>query len=1273
MDTNSDQKSTKNKPTENETPISVLSLEEEKILTFWQENDIFQKSLLKPAPRGDFVFYEGPPTANGKPGIHHLESRAWKDVFLRYRTMRGYHVPRQAGWDTHGLPVELQVEKELGLSSKKEIETWAGTEAESIAAFNEKCRESVGQYMDFWDAFTNRIGYWLDQDHAYVTYKTDYIESVWNIIKHVADQDLLYKDYKVLPWCPRCGTALSSHELAQGYQEDTDISVYVKFRLKTDTQNDSKNDSLTNSLTEVPTFFLAWTTTPWTLPGNVALAVGKDIDYVKVRSVKNSAENSPKNSAENSPENSDETTAENLTETKEEYLWLAKSRLALIPDVEILEEKKGSELAGLEYEPLYPFLADNLPESEIPKLPNAFKVYVADFVNTEDGTGIVHTAVMYGADDFVLGTEVNLPKYHLVLETGYFSEVTGFLANTFVKSEETAVTIIKDLASRSLLFKKEKYKHSYPHCWRCKTSLIYYARDSWYIRMSALRDKLVSENETINWQPEHIKNGRFGEWLKEVKDWAISRERYWGTPLPVWKCNVCDAIKVIGSVAELENDLKKSRNSYFIMRHGITGNNDKGIISYKEQATDHLTEKGIAEVKESAKSFLEELDKRGTLKISDIVIISSTFTRALETTEIVRQELGLAPEAVTFDQRLKEINPGELDGRSWLDYHHHLSEKLGSTWFNENIPGGESLSEVKNRIGAVLDELERTYSNKQILIVTHGGPIWTAFVHAGQYLPMGKDYKKFDESGNVFVPEFPRAHNAEIRALPFIPMPRDNFGRLDLHRPFIDQVQLICSCGGTMERAKEVIDVWFDSGAMPFAKDHYPFENKELIDGVNYPADYICEAVDQTRGWFYTLHAIGVLMGKGKAYKNVISLGHILDSEGKKMSKSLGNIIDPWVMIRKYGVDALRLWMYGVNHPGDSKNFDERTVDEIIKKTFLILGNVWRFYEQYAEVDGDIARARTSKNILDRWIIARLDTLILESTAQMDAYQAFEPSRALREFITDLSTWYLRRSRDRFKGGDSQEEKEDALNALGTTRFVLLQFSKIMAPFAPFFAERLYLGMKSFDDPESVHLADWPEVELIDVSMAESQENNKQILNFMEEARRISTAGLEARQRAGFKVRQPLASVTVLDTALPAEYIVIIQDELNIKEIIFVDPKSTDPNSVDPKKDETSENEKPYAVLDTVITPNLREEGRVREFSRAIQDLRKKAGLELGQEAILVVNLDEQDAKSFVERNTDSIIKNTFLSSIKFSSPEELNDSYAKINLDGFVVNLRLE
>ena len=1120
-------------------PKNKLVEQEERTLQFWRDHDIFEKSLEKNKNSGkEFVFYEGPPTANGRPGIHHLEARAFKDAIPRFKTMQGFHVRRKGGWDTHGLPVELQVEKELGLKSKKEIEKYG------IAEFNKKCKDSVWTYVHEWEDFTRRIGYWVDLKDPYITYKPHYIESLWNIVKTVYEKGLLYKDYKVVPWCPRCGTALSSHELAQGYEDVKDLAVTVKFRIV-------ESEKLKVE-SRISTYLLAWTTTPWTLPGNVALAVGKDIDYVKVK-------------------------------VRGEYLILAKERLiSLIRDrgeeFTDSEEMKGRDLVGLEYEPLYPFLKDNIVGKEKEKLPNAFKVYAADFVTTTDGTGIVHTAVMYGQDDFELGNKVDLPKYHLVNDDGTFKSETGFLTGKFVKDEATDVEIIKDLAHRGLLFAKEKYSHSYPHCWRCHTPLIYFARDSWYIKMSAFRDTLVKENESINWEPSYIKEGRFGEWLRDVKDWAISRERYWGTPLPVWKCQMCKKEKVIGSIADLA---KKTKNTYYVMRHGEAENNTRGILDSRLESTCHLTDKG----KEQVEKAVQELKK---LHID--LVIASPILRTTETADIVRGKLGLPAESLLKDERIREYNSGEFDGHKIADLTTVCGGRDRFVWAPKQ---GETYADVKKRVGKFLYELEGKYSGKTILIIPHETPAWLVFSSALGLEP--SDTHGIRPSGDFI-------HNAELKPLEFSILPHNENFELDLHRPYIDEVKFTCSCGGEMTRVKEVMDVWFDSGVMPFAQDHYPFDfPKRLFGGkkLPYPADFISEGLDQTRGWFYTLHAIGILMGKGKAYKNVIVGGTLLDAQGKKMSKSLGNTVDPLEMMEKYGADPLRFWMYSVNQPGESKNFDERTVDEVVKKVFNLATNVLAFYELYATKPHALSTKPHASHILDTWILSRLDQLTNEVTKGLESYKFLEPTRAVRDFIADLSQWYIRRSRGRFK-----EEGKDKESALATTRFVLLELSKLMAPFTPFFAEYLYKAVGG--EKESIHLEDWPQAHGTD----------KHLLSDMEQTRKIVSLALEARAKAGIKVRQPLANLKIKTpqvvergslrgkqkSKLANELLELIKDEVNVKKVL-VDEKIVH-----------------EVELDTTITPELKKEGDVREIIRTIQELRKEKGLKQGEMAVLVAS-----------------------------------------------------
>jgi isoleucyl-tRNA synthetase len=935
---------------------------EKEVLRYWEENDIFKKTLEKQAPKGPFVFYEGPPTANGKPGIHHAESRAFKDCIPRFKTMQGYKVARKAGWDTHGLPVEIEVEKQLGFKSKSEIEEYG------IAKFNEKCRESVWAYKEDWEAFTKRLGFWVDMDDAYITYKPEYIESLWAIIKKVWDDGYLYQDYRVTPHCPRCGTSLSSHELSQGYKDVKDLSVTAEFVVKEGSHEALRSD--------VPTRLIAWTTTPWTLPGNVALAVGPKVTYVVIEKENEGAEGRVR-------------------------FVLAKELVEKIFEgstYETVAELTGEDLVGTTYEPLYDFLGEVADEANKTKLvEKAYQVYGADFVTTEDGTGIVHTAVMYGADDFTLGNEIGLPKVHAVHLDGTFVKEAGFLAGRVVTDEDVAIDIIKDLAHRGLLFSKAKYEHSYPHCWRCKSKIIYYAKDSWYIAMSKLREKLLSENSNIHWEPSHLQEGRFGEWLREVKDWAFSRERYWATPLPIWQSEDGDRI-CIGSFEELRSLAK-----------------DPSLVG-------------------------------------------------------------------------EEFDP---------------------------------------------------------------------------------------------------------------------------HRPFVDEV-LLKKDGKEYKRVADVCDVWFDSGSMPFAQWHYPFENKELIDsGEAFPADYISEAIDQTRGWFYTLLAVSTLMGKERPYKNVISLGHVNDADGKKMSKSIGNIVEPMATMEKHGADAVRWYMYSINQPGESKRFDEKMLSDMVRQNFGILMNVATFYEMYAlESSPDSA----SEHILDKWILARLNKLTLDTTKRLEGYVITETVRGLGDFITDLSTWYVRRSRDRIKGTDEQ----DKAFAIDTLKTCLLTFSKLMAPFAPFLADTLYsqVGGKL----ESVHLDQWPEVEgdLIDET----------ILSEMKRARILVTSALEARSESSIGIRQALASMTI-SKKIDAEYQQLLMDEVNVKAVLV---------------DEGLEG----VSLDTTLTPELILEGISREIIRNVNSLRKSEKLTIEDRITLYVS----GADDAVMAHKETILHGTLADSIKTDGDE---------------------
>ncbi len=1082
---------------------------EERVLNFWRTDKTFEKASKKGGKT--FVFFEGPPTANGKPGIHHILARSFKDIIPRYKTMRGYKVPRKGGWDTHGLPVEIEAEKQLGLKSKKEIEAYG------IAAFNKKCKESVWQYKDEWEKLTERIGFWLDMKNPYVTYENEYVESVWWILKEVWKKKLLYKGHKVVPWCSRCGTGLSSHELALGYKEVTDNSVFVKFKLL-------PNQKIGNFTTDEKTFVLSWTTTPWTLPGNVALAVGKNIEYV----------------------NWSVGTGESVVET---YIAAVPYFNRVGVQAVVPNKFLGKDLVGLEYQPLF--------EVKNMKTAAAYKIYPADFVTTTDGTGVVHTAVMYGEDDYQLGIKVGLPQRHTVDEAGRFTVEVKDLAGLPVKNQETEKKIFSYLTEKGFLFKVESYKHEYPFCWRCNTPLLYYARESWFIGMSKEKSKLMAANKKINWLPAHLKTGRFGEWISGVKDWAISRSRYWGTPLPIWECAECGELKVVGSFAELEkeSDNKKTPAKFIFIRHGEAENNTKNITcGFPETIKRPLTLKGRAQTEKLAKSLK---------KIKPDMLFSSDLVRTKQTADILADKLGMK---IVLDERLREIDFGDFNNRKVEEYFNLFSSELEK--YYKAAPGGENMTQIRARINSFIQEINKKYSGKTILVVTHGHPAALA-----EQIMLGltdKQVAEKIEAGKGFL-------NAEARTYKYRVLPQDETGLFDIHRPFVDGVKIPChKCKGEMKRVPEVLDVWFDSGAMPYAQAHYPFDKKQKA---SFAADYISEGVDQTRGWFYTLLAISTLLGKPSAYKNVVSLGLVLDKNGQKMSKSKGNVVNPWEMIEKYGADSLRWYFYTVNPPGESKKFDEIDLGKVSRQFVSLIYNSFVFYETYADKNAKASVGGIkSKNILDKWVMSRLNQTITEATKKLESYEIGEAARLIEVFAGDMSRWYIRRSRRRLQ---RPEDKKDYAAASATLKLVLGELAKLLAPFMPFFAEGLH---RSLGNKTSVHMADWPKA---------SGKSDAKLLLGMEEVRDLATKGLAARASAAIKVRQPLASLTVpaKDSKIKTqkEILEILKEEVNVKQIKFGSVEGLE--------------------LDTNITPELKAEGLVREFVRLVQDLRQDAKL----------------------------------------------------------------
>jgi isoleucyl-tRNA synthetase len=1039
---------------------------EEQLLNFWKLHRTFAKSNEGRLGGAEYVFYEGPPTANGKPGVHHALARAFKDVFPRYKLMRGYHVSRRGGWDTHGLPVEIGVEKKLGFTNKGQIEAYG------IDRFNQLCRGSAFEYIQEWERFSDRLAFWVDMSEAYVTFTNEYIESVWWILKTFWERGLLYQGHKVVPYCPRCGTPLSDHEVALGYAETTDPSVYVRLPL----------------VGEPKTSLLVWTTTPWTLPGNVAVAVHPEVEYVTVE--------------------------RGLLEGGRERLILARPLLEQVfgdEHVRVVDSFKGKKLKDRRYQPLFTFLAPDKP---------AYRVVLQDYVTVEEGTGLVHTAPAFGAEDMQAAQQFDLPVLMTVAADGTFIEEVRPWSGMFVKDADPL--IIRDLDARGLLFRSEAYTHTYPFCWRCDTPLLYYARSTWYIRTSQFKERLVRLNQEINWVPGHIKNGRFGDWLENNVDWALGRERYWGTPLPIWECPSCRHQLAVGSIAEL----------------------------------------------------------------------------------------------------------ARLAGR--------------------------------------------------------------------------------DLSG------------------------------LDLHRPFVDQVSFPCpKCKATMQRVIDLIDVWFDSGSMPVAQWHFPFEHRQQFRS-QFPADYICEAVDQTRGWFYSLHAIAALLFDSVAFKNVICLGLILDAEGQKMSKSRGNIIDPWEVFNTHGADAFRWYLYTASPPGQERRFSLDLVEEVVRNFTLTLWNVYAFFVTYANLDkwtpeatltpgpsptgrGEILPLPLgegwgegdfrSGSHLDRWLISELNDLVRQVTEALDNYDVTGATRPIQAFVDDLSKWYLRRSRRRFWKSVADQDKDSAYRTLYRA---LTTLSKLLAPTMPFLAEALHQNLVRTVDaraPESVHQADWPgyDPEAIDDALNEE----------MRLVMRLASLGHAARDKAGIKVRQPLAEAAFAlgrpeEVRALERHADLLADELNVKRVTVLasadkaisyslkplpkqlgqkykslfprvaeaiqalDPAQAarlllsgqpvrvqvDEMELEIRPDEVEVRVEAHAglaiaaegayvaALHTALTPALVREGLAREFVRRVQDLRKQAELEVADRIRLYVTATP-DLLSALRVHRDYIMGETLAVELNMAEPPE--------------------
>lgn len=1152
---------------------SPISKREEEILKFWKDNKIFEKSLDKPSPNGNFVFYDGPPFATGLPHYGHILAGTLKDVVPRYQTMRGKYVRRVWGWDTHGLPIESLIQKELGVETKKDIEELG------IEKFNEAAKASVFRYDEEWRKTVPRTGRWVDMDNQYTTMDSDFTESVWWGFKELHKKGLVYESFKTMHVSPLLETTLSNFEVNQGYKDITDISVYVKFEL----------------VDEPGVFLLAWTTTPWTLPGNVALAVGEDIKYVKAK-------------------------------IEDSILYVAKELAPKVfkdKEYEIVGEVSGKDLVGKSYKPVFDYYSK---DTALENHDNGWKIYGADFVTTEDGTGIVHIAPAFGEDDLNIGKETNLPFIqHVNIDGTIKPEVTDLAGRQAKpkatesepnKHQETDIEIIKLLAGKGTLFAKEKIIHSYPHCWRTDAPLLNYAMSSWFIKVTDLKNKLISENKKVSWVPKDIKEGRFGKWLLNARDWAISRNRYWGTSIPIWRSEDGTEIDVIGSFDELQEKAPEKISSVYFMRHGYSEKNENHVYDSSLDSYGLLKE-GV----DQAKSAAKQLKKEGGVD----VVISSPVRRCRETAEIVAKKLGIE---IEVDDRLAEVNSGKWEGTSFDDdvfaqerqnYYdkspeEHYVAKRGET--------GESWQDVGLRGREAVKDALKKYPGKKILFVTHAGT-WGFTIK---------------ELGNKNIVEMNKLKDYLEYAAPhkvFIDTKRSSI--LDLHRPFIDEITYEKN-GKQMKRIEEVFDGWVDSGSMPFAQVHYPFENKkefEKRDSKLFPADFIAEGLDQTRGWFYTLLVLGVGLFKKSPYKNVIVNGLILAEDGKKMSKSLNNYPDVGEMLDKYGADAMRFYM--LNSPvvkSEPFAFSEKGVDEVVKKISAKINNVYSLYEMYTE-DG-IENADTDKHVLDRWIVARARQLSREVTLGLEGYELDKATRPFLEFVDDFSTWYIRRSRDRFKSSDSI----DRARALRTTQYVLRKTSKLLAPFMPFLAEDMYMRLKTEEMKESVHLEEWPSCGDRDLSS-----DDKNILEQMRLVRESVSLGLELRAKSGIKVRQPLQSLTITEK-FSEELNSLIKDEVNVKEI-------TVGESLD---------------LNTEITPMLQKEGDMRELVRGIQGMRKDGGLNPEDEITLVV---ETDKKEFIEEFKKEIETPTNIKSFEFSNNHSGENKRFELSSGTFTLSIK--
>lgn len=1156
---------------------SEVAQREEAIQAFWVAHDIFNKSVVKPAgaaPKGDFVFYDGPPFATGTPHYGHILAGTIKDAIPRFWTMQGYSVRRKWGWDCHGLPLENLIEKKLGLATKRDIESYG------VKNFNEAARNTVMEYADDWRRIIPRMGRFVDMEDDYKTMDSSYTESVWWVFKSLHEKGLVYEGFKSMHLCPRCGTTLSNFEVNQGYKDIKDIAVTVKLPLL------DENGVVTD------TSLLVWTTTPWTLPGNMAAAVHNDFAYVRVKVT---------------------------TAVGEEYLILAKGRLAQLGDTayEVVEEMKGSDLVGRSYQPPFSYFKN----IEIEGKANAWKIYHAEYVELgEEGTGAVHLAPAYGEEDMALAKVHGVPIVHHVSPSGHFKDLVTDFAGQLVKPKDddasgvdhkdADIEILKALQVSGAIFKKENITHSYPHCWRCDTPLLNYATTSWFVEVTKIKDELVAANDKVHWVPEHVGSNRFGRWLEGARDWAISRQRYWGAPLPIWRNPNTKEYKVIGSLADLQQFVPKSENRYLVMRHAQAESNLGYVINTDQTIADGLTELGREQLDQKIEALKNE-------KID--LIICSPFQRTHDTAERVRQGIGLPPEALLVDERMKEISVGAaLQGKSWEEYNSQYTDFTEQ--FTKHIAGvEETRAMVQARVGELLFELDAQHHGKTILVVGHVSSTFALACAA-----MGVTAIEAQTPKERFWLD-----NAEYKEVTFTPYPHNDEYILDFHRPYIDDIQLVDTDGTPLERVPDVFDCWFESGSMPYGQHHYPFAHKEDFEKKYFPAQFIAEGLDQTRGWFYSLLVLGTALFGKSPYENVIVNGLVLAEDGRKMSKSLKNYPDPMDLADRVGVDAIRNYLLSAPiMRGEDLNFSEKEVLELQRKNIGRLHNVLAMYELFA--DGTSASADSS-NVLDRWVLSRLNQLIVESTAGYKNYELDKATRPLSDFIDDVSVWYVRRSRERLKGDDIAE-KEDTV---ATLRYVLKNLSLVMAPAMPFYAEYLWQAVRGDDDAESVHLAAWPCAGEVD----------DDLLTVMTYVRSFSNSGLRLRTKEKIGVRQPLAEFWIGHSTPAPKYWAdvepILKDELNVQKISLRQSSQQEGAATFGSDFE----------LDMAITPELKMEGDAREFIRAVQEHRKTEGLAPADRIELQIHTTEF-GEAILKTHQATIMKTVGATNLIFTEDE---------------------